>query len=105
MSTIGSDLPRAVLEVGPSLSYSTVNSANVPAGGTITNLSTRFYVSGNQAATGMVGINTSNPQNILNVIGDINATGPLYSEGQNITAFNATGLIQDWNATGQIGAK
>ena len=55
-----------------------------------------FLVNGNN---GFVGINTSAPQNSLNVIGDINATGWIYSNGVNLSALNSTGLIINWSSS------
>jgi len=80
--------------------------------------------------SGNVGINTTSPQNTLNVVGTANITGNLYSNGElvltsfteadpkwtanysdylitktyasNDTNYNSSGLIKDWNATGYI---
>ena len=49
------------------------------------------------SATGQVGINTTNPQNTLNVVGDANFTGELYANGNRIDNFNSTGLIANWS--------
>ena len=49
--------------------------------------------------SGRVGIGTSNPQNKLNVVGDINATTSIFSQGRNLSIdYNSTGLIQNWSA-------
>jgi len=57
-----------------------------------------------------LGIGTSNPQNKLNVIGDINATGDIFSKGYNLTAMAAESLygsgtanyIAKWSDTNSL---
>ena len=58
--------------------------------------------------SGNVGINTITPQNRLNVIGDINATGTVYANGVNLSALTSSGgmngsgtygYIPMWNST------
>ena len=55
---------------------------------------------------GRVGIGTITPKQTLNVFGDANATGTVYSEGiNNLTIaflYNSTGLIRNWNISGDI---
>ncbi|TAL47280.1 hypothetical protein EPN87_03375, partial [archaeon] len=48
---------------------------------------------------GKVGVNTSSPQNTLNVLGDINATGTIYGTVSGTISGNATGLT----CTGCVG--
>ena len=45
-----------------------------------------------------IGIGTTTSQNALNVIGDINATSWIYSNGVNLSALNSTGLIINWSS-------
>jgi hypothetical protein len=58
---------------------------------------------------GKVGISTSSPQNTLNVVGDINATQALYTNGLNVTAyltngtFSTSGDNTSWNQSSIIG--
>ena len=42
-----------------------------------------------------VGISTTTPQNKLNVVGDINATGSIYSQGINLTAITSSGYVTE----------
>ena len=67
-------------------------------------------MSGVQAyfTAGNVGIGTTNPQNALTVVGDINATGNIYSNGINLSALSTSGGINGsgtawyipmWNGT------
>ena len=60
---------------------------------------------------GATGIGTANPQNMLNVIGDINATGSVYANGKNLSALtgssgiNGSGTawyIPMWNSTNSL---
>jgi len=55
-------------------------------------MSDGFYLKYNETSTimklentGKVGINTTTPQNTLNVLGDINATTSIWSQGKNLT--------------------
>ena len=43
-------------------------------------------------SSGKVGINTTTPQNALNVIGDINATGYIYGDGSGLTNLNVSNI-------------
>jgi hypothetical protein len=45
------------------------------------------------ASTGYIGINTTTPQNTLNVAGDINTTTNLYTNGLNVTAYLMNGTF------------
>lgn len=47
-------------------------------------------------SSGRVGINTTSPQNTLNVVGDINSTGTIYALGQNLSALSSS--EPNWNA-------
>ena len=47
--------------------------------------------------SGNVGINTTTPQNALNVLGDINATTSIYSDGYNLSAFVTNGTFTTYN--------
>ncbi len=53
-----------------------------------------LYLYGNPFVfnTGKVGINTTTPQNTLNIVGDINATGTIYGTVSGAISGNATGL-------------
>jgi len=53
-----------------------------------TNDISRLYITGD----GKVGIGTTNPQNKLNVIGDINATGLIYGDGSQLTNLNVSNI-------------
>jgi hypothetical protein len=46
-------------------------------------------------SNGDVGIGTTTPQNTLNVVGDINATGLLYGNGSQLTGISANNIIDD----------
>ena len=46
-----------------------------------------------QGTSGDVGINSTAPTNTLNVIGDINATNALYTNGLNVTAYLTNGTF------------
>ncbi len=64
--------------------------------------------SGNFTTTGYVGINTTNPQNLLNVLGDANITGSLYVNGApvsgsgTISGGGTYGYIPMWNGTSSM---
>ncbi|MDD5700052.1 MAG: hypothetical protein PHH00_02560 [Candidatus Nanoarchaeia archaeon] len=58
--------------------------------------------------SGNFGINTTSPQNTLNVLGDINATGGIYSSGvlvggsSGVSGIGTYGYIPMWNSTSSI---
>ncbi|MEK6830297.1 MAG: hypothetical protein AABY15_09345, partial [Nanoarchaeota archaeon] len=58
--------------------------------------------SGNITTTGRIGIGTESPQNLLNVIGDINATTSIFSQGNNLSSafyYSTNGSGEPkWNA-------
>ena len=49
---------------------------------------------------GKIGINTTTPQNTLNVIGDINATGFYYGDGSQLTGISILSNSTSWNRSG-----
>ena len=64
-----------------------------------------LYTEGNDnqiflATDGKVGINTTTPQNNLNVLGDINATGLYYGNGSQLSGINSNFNSTAWNKSG-----